>query len=112
MNWKTKLNIGKFVFNKEIDEYLVGCGFERGEMHPDFGPEKEGSLISYDQPCMHLQIDVEDHPGDIMRIYINRKEFFYEVEGSTGNPKLRSHVLHTKEFKTIRDIDEALNLFI
>lgn len=69
-----------FIFNKEVDEYFMNQGFYLASMSPRFFGEETNAehITEPDKSCLRFDKEVDE--GGIMRVFINRHDFYMETQ--------------------------------
>lgn len=110
MNWKQKLNITNFIINESVDKYLKNCDFYKSTMNPRFFGEETYSseIMTKNSSCLRLDTDDPKNDDYTMRIFINQKEVYMEVQNSWGGFE-RSYHYKVHEPLTVELVDEILD---
>ena len=110
MSWKEKLSKEHYVFNREVDEYLLSHGFYYDKMSPKYmNDESHFDVIkSHHKPC--LRLDTEDMENDsyTISVFINKLEVYKEVQTDYGFGH-SNHIGYQASIFNIDLVDETLD---
>jgi hypothetical protein len=111
MSWKEKLNKEHYIFNKEVDEYLLSHGFYYDKMSPRFMNDESHweSIKEHNKPCLRLDMEDPDNKGYTIRVFINRLETYKEVENSWRSFESSNHIGYQASYFDIELIDRMLD---
>lgn len=111
MGWKEILNKEDYIFNKEVDEYLLSHGFYYDKMSPRFmNDESHFAVIKdHNKPCLRLDEDDSSNKGYTIRVLINRLEAYKEVQNSWRSFESSNHIGYQASYFDIEFIDNMLD---
>lgn len=124
MSWKQRLNLTDeneeaidSIINPSIDAYLKSLGFYESRMSPRFFNSESYASQILDEKAVCLRFDTDD-PSDTdpysdstMRIFINSKEVYMEVQNGYRSYERSYHMKIEKEEQlTVSDSDEILDI--
>lgn len=79
MDWKEKLNTKNlnYVFNSEIDNYLLKEGFYYDTMNPRFMNGDDYDKLKLDKRVLRFDGDNPNDREGVQRVFLNKREYLW-----------------------------------
>lgn len=104
MSWKERLGTkGNFVFNEEIDTYLLNLGFYYDTMNPRFMNGYNYSQLKLNKRVLRFDGDNPNDREGVQRVFLNRIEIYIERQTNYRS-------FDGSDYKNLKSLEEPITI--